>query len=57
MFCLSFILDDLNLTVFVSYYCIQKSKLKLEMGFTKFHNDYLLIQDSGALQQEHMESQ
>ena len=34
------ILDALNLTVFVRYYCIQKSKLKLEMGFAMFHNDY-----------------
>ena len=31
------ILGALNLTVFVKYYCIQKSKLKLGMGFAMFH--------------------
>ena len=40
MFCFFVILDALNLTVFLSYYCIQKSKLKLEMGFAIFHKDY-----------------
>ena len=40
MFSFFVILDALSLTVFVRYYCIQKSKLKLEMGFAMFHNDY-----------------
>ena len=35
-----FVLDALNLTVFVRYYSIQKSQLKLEMSFAMFHNDY-----------------
>ena len=48
MFCSFVILDASNLTVFLRYYCIQKSKLKLEMGFAIFHND--LKQNSGALQ-------
>ena len=40
MFCFSVILGALNLIAFVKYYCIQKSKLKLEKGFVKVHDDY-----------------
>ena len=43
MFCFFVILGVLNLTVYVKYYCIQKCKLKLEMGFAMFamfYNDY-----------------
>ena len=36
MFCFFVILGTLNVTVFVKYYCIQKSKLTLEMGFAMF---------------------
>ena len=39
MFCFLVILGALNLTVLVKYYCIQKSKLKLEMDFDMLHND------------------
>ena len=38
MFCFSVILGALNLIAFVKYYCIQKSKLKLEKGFVKVHD-------------------
>ena len=34
------ILHALNLTVFLKYYCIEKSKLNLEMSLAMFHNDY-----------------
>ena len=40
LFCFFVILRALNLLVFVKYYCIQKSKLKFEMGFAMFHNDH-----------------
>ena len=39
MFCFV-ILGTLNLTLFVKYYCNQKSKLKLKMCFAMFHNEH-----------------
>ena len=54
MFCSFVILDASNLTVFLRYYCIQKSRLKLEMGFAIYHNDSK--QNSGPLQYEHGKS-
>ena len=40
MFCFFVILGALSLTVYAKYDCIQKSKLKLEMGFAMFQNGY-----------------
>ena len=40
MLCFFVTLGALDLTVFVTYYCIQINKLKLENGFAVLHNDY-----------------